>query len=519
MDKGTVHILLVEDEGAHAELVRRAFESSGDRFRLTVANNLEQARALLSESLPDLIIADWLLPDGRGTELLPGEGRAHPFPVVMMTSYGGEQVAVEAMKAGAFDYVVKSAMVLSDMPRVAERALREWGHIVERERLEEQLRQSQKMEAVGRLAGGIAHDFNNLLTAIIGYTDLLISRFAAGDPIRADLEEVGKAAGRAAALTRQLLAFSRRQTLQPRVLNLNSVIAGMERMLRRLVGDEIDLLIELDPDVGNVRADPVQIERVIMNLVVNASDAMPGGGKLTIETANVELGRAYLRHQVDLQPGLYVMLAVRDTGIGMDEETLSHLFEPFFTTKGIGKGTGLGLATAYGIVRQSGGNIRAASELGRGSSFRVYLPRIMETAELQRPGLSPTRLPQGSETVLLVEDEDMVRELARRVLLRCGYTVLEANRPSDAVRICERQGAAIDLLITDVAMPGTMSGHDLARYLVTLHSEMRVLYISGYTDDAISHQGVLNPGVAFLQKPFTPLALARKVRQVLDAPL
>jgi PAS domain S-box-containing protein len=388
--------------------------------------------------------------------------------------------------------------------------------LAERERLEAQLVQAQKMEAIGRLAGGVAHDFNNLLTAITGYTSLLLSESGVDDPARADLEEIKKAADRAASLTDQLLAFSRKKMLQPKVLDLNAVVADVERMLRRLIGEDIDLVTLLDPTLGRVKADPGQIQQVVMNLAVNARDAMPQGGQLTLETMNVDLDEAHAQQHVDLQPGSYVMLAVSDTGVGMDKETQDHLFEPFFTTKEIGKGTGLGLATIYGIVKQSGGGIYVYSEPGQGTTFKIYLPRIEEAVDLPRPDAGRIRLPQGSETVLLVEDEDMVRELARRILQRSGYTVLEARQARDAIAICARHETPIQLLITDVVMPGGMSGRDLAEHLATSRPEMQVLYISGYTDDAIVRHGMLDEGVAFLQKPFTPDALARKVRQVLD---
>jgi PAS domain S-box-containing protein len=384
-----------------------------------------------------------------------------------------------------------------------------------RKRLEEQLLQAQKMEAVGRLAGGVAHDFNNVLTAITGYADLLLMNLGDLDPWRKDVEEIKKAADRASTLTHQLLAFSRKQVLQPRVLNLNAVVANMEKMLRRLIREDIDLVAVLDPALGNVKADPGQTEQVIMNLAVNARDAMPQGGKLTIETMNVYLDEDYARQHVDVQPGPYVMLAVSDTGIGMNEETLSYIFEPFFTTKEKDEGTGLGLSTVYGIVKQSGGHIWVYSEPGQGTTFKVYLPQVEEVIELLEPSSVPTELPQGSETVLLVENADIVRGLAHRVLLQNGYTVLEARHGEEAFLICEQHEGPIHLLVTDVVMPG-MSGRELAERLTTSYPETKVLYMSGHTDNAIVRHGVLEPDIAFLQKPFTPDVLARKVREVLD---
>ncbi|MDP9267191.1 MAG: PAS domain S-box protein [Acidobacteriota bacterium] len=388
--------------------------------------------------------------------------------------------------------------------------------VTERQGLEEQLRQSQKMEAVGRLAGGVAHDFNNLLTVIKGYSELMLDQLSPADPMRAEVEEVERAADRAAALTRQLLAFSRQQVLAPKVIDLNAVVSNMDKLLKRLLGEDIDLFAVLDQKIGSVRADPGQIEQVIMNLAVNARDAMPKGGKLTVETVNVTLDEGYAREHATVKPGNYVMLAVSDSGVGMDQVTLSHVFEPFFTTKESGKGTGLGLSTVYGIVKQSGGYIWAYSEIGIGTSFKVYLPRVDAAAEIIRPAIAadPHR---GHETVLLVEDEDGVRALIRQVLHRSGYTVLQAREGGEALLLCERHDGKIALLLTDVVLT-QMSGTELAQRLLGIRPEMRVLYMSGYTDEAIVHHGVLTAGSSFLQKPFTNESLARKVREVIDAP-
>jgi PAS domain S-box-containing protein len=396
--------------------------------------------------------------------------------------------------------------------------VRVWGtqrDVTEQRHLEEQFRQSQKMEAVGQLAGGIAHDFNNLLTAILGNTQLLLRDLPPGDAKRADVEEIRKASERAASLTRQLLAYSRRQMLQPEVLDLNGVVAEMNRMLRRLIGEHIELVTTLAPDLGRVRADPNQLEQVIVNLAVNARDAMPNGGKLTIETANVELDAAFAQAHLGSVPGPYAMVAVTDTGLGMEATVRAHLFEPFFTTKEVGKGTGLGLATVYGIVKQSGGYISVYSEVGRGTSFKIYLPRIDKPAAAQ-PSPAKDRPDRGTETILVVEDEPAVLSLSRRALEAQGYLVLAASDASDALRVVERHGGTIHLLLTDVVMPG-QSGRELADRLATSRPGIRVLYMSGYPGDAVVQHGALPAGSAFLQKPFSPDGLARKVRDVLDA--
>ncbi|HEV2749165.1 MAG TPA: PAS domain S-box protein [Gemmatimonadales bacterium] len=388
--------------------------------------------------------------------------------------------------------------------------------ITERRLLENQLRQAQKMEAVGRLAGGIAHDFNNILTAIFGYSDLLRDELPEGSPARQDTEEIRKAAERAAALTRQLLAFSRQQLLEPVVLNTNDLVEEFDKMLRRLIGEDVELRLALAPDLGNVRADPGQLQQVLMNVAVNARDAMPTGGKLLIETANAHLTDQYAELHQSVTPGAYVMVAVSDTGVGMDAETRARIFEPFFTTKDKGKGTGLGLSTVYGIVKQSGGYVWVYSELGRGTTFKFYLPRVEATAERPLPPREAATF-AGTETILLAEDDEMLRPLAKGVLEKLGYTVLEAENASRALALAQAHKAPIQLLVSDVIMPG-LSGRELAQRLVATRPETRVLYVSGYTDDAIVHHGMLEPGLNFLQKPFTPSALARKVREVLDHP-
>ncbi|HXG45519.1 MAG TPA: response regulator [Gemmatimonadales bacterium] len=389
--------------------------------------------------------------------------------------------------------------------------------VTEQRRLADQLRQAQKMEAVGRLAGGVAHDFNNLLTVITSYADLLLEELALADPRRAEVEEIRKAAASAAALTRQLLAFSRQQVLEPRVLDVNAVVSAAQKLLKRLLGEDITLVTVLAPELGTVRADPGQLEQLIVNLAVNARDAMPEGGKLTIETANADMDEAYVRDHPLARPGRYVMLAISDTGVGMDEATQRRIFEPFFTTKEAGKGTGLGLATVYGIVKQSGGFIWVYSEPGHGATFKIYLPRVDEPVEGAPTSAEPRELPRGTETVLLVEDAAAVRAVTRQILERLGYTVLEAPNGEVALHVATKHQGPLHLLLTDVVMP-ELGGRHLAEQLTALRPELRILYASGYTDDAVVRHGVLRPGTAYLQKPFTPELLARKVREVLDAP-
>jgi len=387
--------------------------------------------------------------------------------------------------------------------------------ITEMRQLEVQYRQAQKMEAVGRLAGGIAHDFNNLLTAIIGTTALVLEDLGLESRARLDIQEIEKAAKRAAGLTRQLLIFSRQQVLEPRALDLNALVGNLEKMLHRLIGEDVELRTKPAAGLGAVRADPGQLEQAIVNLVVNARDAMPKGGRLTIETADVELDRSYVAGHVPTQPGPYVLLAVSDTGVGMDGATKARLFEPFFTTKEPGRGTGLGLATVYGIVKQSGGYVWAYSELGHGTTFKIYLPRVAETAEAPESTTSPPTPVGGSETVLVVEDQEEVRKLTKRVLEARGYTVLAARNGAEALEIVAQHVNQIHLMITDVVMPG-MNGREVARLACARRSDLKVLYVSGYTGEAVLQHRLLEPGVAFLQKPFTPDVLARKTREVLD---
>lgn len=384
-------------------------------------------------------------------------------------------------------------------------------------KMEEQYRQAQKMEAVGRLAGGVAHDFNNLLTAISGFAEMTQAQLPPDHPSQEFIEIILDSSGRATELIRQLLAFSRQQVITPKVLSLNTVVANLNKMLTRLIGEDIDLKTNLASDLEAVKVDPTQIEQVIVNLVVNALDAMPSGGQLTIETSNIDLDENYVADRLDAQPGEYVLLTVSDSGIGMTEEVKAHIFEPFFTTKEPGKGTGLGLATVFGIVKQNAGHIGVYSEPGHGAAFRIYLPRVKIAAppSAERPARLTNNLPQGKETVLLVEDEPKVRDLADRLLRRQGYTVLTATNGEEALHVGQAYEGEIHLLLTDMVMP-QMNGKDLADRFKILRPDMKVIYTSGYTDKAIVHQGILDADIAFIQKPFTVMDLAQKVRAVLD---
>lgn len=637
MDK-ILNILHLEDNPNDAELVSAALRSQGIKGRVTRVDSQKAFTEHIERGGFDLVLSDYSLPGFNGLAALRILRESHPdLPFIFVTGTLGEEIAIESLKQGVNDYVLKDGLnrlspsimrALKEVEllakrRHAEKLLAEaqhlahlgawemdlatqgigwsdelfrifgtdpktfqptWGavlecihpndrslvkqsveesvakrkpfsldyrisradgsvrtvhargHVVlgrdgvpvklvgtaqditERRSLEQQLHQSQKMEAVGRLAGGVAHDFNNILTVIIGYSDFLLDNMKE-EELRTDLMEIKKGGERAASLTRQLLAFSRRQVLQPRLLNLNVVINDIEKMLQRLMGEDIEYLSVLAPALGKVRVDPGQIEQVIMNLAVNARDAMAHGGKLTIETANVTLNEQYAQdHEAAIPPGPYVMMAVSDTGSGMTPETKAHLFEPFFTTKEHGKGTGLGLSMVYGIVKQSGGFVWAYSEVGLGSTFKIYLPQVTEAGDLAAPaGQAVSASMAGSETILLVEDEPAIRKLIALTLKKNGYKVLQATRGAEAVSLSGQFKEPIHMLLTDVVMP-QMNGPELAAQLSPLRPDMRVLYMSGFTDHAVLDHRLLSQKAIFLQKPFTPETLARKVRDVLDAP-
>jgi two-component system, cell cycle sensor histidine kinase and response regulator CckA len=508
-----LRVLIVEDSEPDAGLILRELRRGGFAPTHERVQTAEALRAALARQPWDIVLSDYYLPGFDAPAALAVlQERGDDLPFIVISGSVGEDTAVAVMRSGATDYLMKDR--LQRLAPTVTRALE--GVAVRREhrQLQEQLFHAQKMEAIGRLAGGVAHDFNNVLTAILGSAELLLLDTPRDAARREEVEIIRDAATRAQHLIRQLLAFSSRQVLQPAVVDLNVLVRDVAKMLRRLIGEDVALAIESTPDLGAVRVDPGQIEQVLVNLVVNSRDAMPDGGRLTIRTDNVD---APAGEPGDLPAGRYVRLEVADTGVGMDHETLGRVFEPFFTTKTPGKGTGLGLSMVYGIVRQSGGRIAAESAPGAGTTFRIYLPRV-EAAVDAAPQAPPVAAPPkatGAETVLVAEDEHMVRVLVRKVLEQAGYTVLLAASGEEALHLEARYEGTIHLLVSDVVMPG-MNGRELMRRLVLRRPAVKVLYLSGYSDDAVERHGVLDPGTAFMQKPFTPGALARRVRELLD---
>lgn len=643
MSQPLISILLLEDDADHAELVRRAFEATNHPTALRVVGTLHEARQCIDpenpQDLPDLIIADWRLPDGESLELLAFVISERAIPVIMMTSHGNERVAVEAMRQGVLDYIVKSESTLLDMPHLADRALRQWQHVVERKRaeaalresedryrliteratdiiclvdreghmaymspsvqqalgyapvtligasvfdyihpqdislvqerwqellrygqayvtyrsrhadgswrwldvqgslfsedhsslavivgrditerrrLEEQLFQAQKLEAIGQLAGGVAHDFNNLLVVIAGSAELALCDLSEDHAVRADIQEILKASQRASNLVRQLLTFARRQMSEPQVVQLNELILDMDKMVRRLIREDIALQILPSPELWPVWADPGQIEQVVLNLVVNARDAMPQGGRLSLETSNVVLEERSPLLNGSLKAGAYVLIVVSDTGTGMTEEVRRHAFEPFFSTKAPGAGTGLGLASCYGIVKQHGGIITIDSELGQGTRIKLYLPKAGKDSHTQGTAPASDQLAGGDETILLVEDDPAVRELAARVLRTQGYQVLEAANGAVALKLATGPvGTTINALLTDLVMPG-LSGIELIDQIRLRLPGLPVLLMSGYADNQLLRSELGEQRIAWIQKPFTRAALVGKVRDVLD---
>ena len=514
-DLRQVSILLIDDDPQAQALIDMALMDAHFDRKIEVVTTAAAGLERIKADHHDIYLVDQRLPDGTGIDVIrAAKNLGADKPFILMTGFGSGALDEAALREGAADYVEKH-LVGAQLERSIRYALRNWQSTRELHEREEQLRQSQKMEAIGRLAGGVAHDFNNLLTAIIGYTDMIAERSNLDAETEREVTEIRRAADRGAALTRQLLAFSRKQLLHPTVLNVNESLAGLLHMLPRLIGDHIHTDARLAAGLGFVKADASQIEQVIVNLVLNARDAMPTGGHVTIETANVELTEDRLVAEgLSIEPGPYVMLAITDTGIGMDEATRAHAFEPFFTTKAKGKGTGLGLATVYGIIDQSGGGIAMDSAPDRGTSIRIYLPVTDAPPTVERPQVAPN-ITAGKETLLLVEDNDAIREISAQALRRRGYTVFEARNGEEAVDWAAKSTTHADMLITDVVMPG-MSGPNLAANLMRRTPNLRVLYMSGYTDDATEVHGAFWGGVPLLQKPFTPAQLAESVRMALD---
>ena len=514
--KSPLRILHLEDDSNDAALVQATLEAGGISCATLCVRNHDDFVAALKKGGVDLILSDCSLPAFDGMSALKiAHARWPAIPLIFVSGTLGEERAIESLKSGATDYVLKER--LARLVPAVRRAMQEVQERAERLRLEAQFIEAQKMEVLGQLAGGVAHDFNNFLAVIMGNGELIASKLGPDSPLRNYAEEIRHASEQAAGLTRQLLVFSRKQTVQPVVLNLNDVVKGLDKMLRRLIGENIEMTVVPGAAIGRVLADSGYIGQVLMNLVVNARDAMPNGGRLTIATNNVTLNEHYTRTHPDAVPGDYVMLSVSDTGTGMTEQVKAHLFEAFFTTKPSGKGTGLGLATCQTIVQQSGGHFAVESEVGKGATLTVYFPRVEQPLEVVVRPIPTGPLPRGTECLLVVEDEPSVRELARGVLETLGYEVLSAANGQEALQVTrQHKGPPIRLVVTDVIMP-LMGGPVMADWLTAIHPGLKILFTSGYTDNAIARLGVLEPGVAFLPKPYTPGILARKVRAMLDS--
>ncbi|MET0552505.1 MAG: response regulator [Vicinamibacteria bacterium] len=509
-----LRLLLIEDEENDSVLLLRELDRLGYDVESARVDTPEAVERALGREW-DLIISDYNLPRFDALDALE-MCRAHgiDLPFIIVSGSISEEEAVESMRCGAHDFITKAR--LARLGPAIERGRREFEARAAHRAAEARLRQAQKMEAVGLLAGGVAHDFNNLLGVIQGYGELLMKRLPEGDPNARRLEQILLAAGRGADLTRQLLAFSRQQPLSARTLDLNAVVTTIEPLLRRLVSEDITLVAVLDPDLYRVRADPSQMDQVLMNLVINARDAMAAGGRLTIETANVDLDAAYELAHPDAKAGAYAMLAVSDVGHGMDPDTLTRAFEPFFTTKEPGQGTGLGLATVYGIVRQSGGHVAVYSEPGHGATFKVYLPRTDQPVAQAAPDVRPARV-GGSETIVVIEDEPALRMAVHDMLQEDGYTVVDGETPEASLDAAAAHPGPVHLVLSDLVMP-RINGADAVAFVRRRHPQARALYMSGYANAAAGHHSALPEGHSFLQKPFSLDVLLRKVREVLDAP-
>jgi two-component system cell cycle sensor histidine kinase/response regulator CckA len=513
--KSPLHILHLEDDPNDAALIQSALEADGIACATTRVQTRDDFAAALKRGGIDLILSDFSLPAFDGLAAVEIAHAGWPdLPLILVSGSLGEERAIDSLKSGATDYVLKQR--LSRLVPAVRRAMLEVEERAERRQLQAQFIQAQKMEVVGQLAGGVAHDFNNILAVIMGYSDLMMSDLDPDSPLRKYTEEIRHASERAAGLTRQLLVFSRKQMVQPAVLDLNELVKDLDKMLRRLIDENIELTIVPGKQTGRFKADSGYIGQVLMNLVLNARDAMPNGGRLTITTDSVRLDENYARSHAGAILGDCVMFSVSDTGTGMTEEVKAHLFEAFFTTKTAGKGTGLGLATCQTIVQQCGGYIEVESEPGKGTSFKIYFPRVEQPLDVAAKPLPTGPLPRGTETLLVVEDDPSVRQLSRGVLEAQGYRVLLASNGQDALQVArEHEGSPIRLVVTDVIMP-LMGGKVMAEWLQATYPGLKILFTSGYTDDALAQHGVLEPGIAFLAKPYTPAILARKVRSMLD---
>ena len=512
-----LRVLMIEDSEDDAYIVLSELKQGNYDIAFERVDNREALQSNLVARAWDLVISDFAMPQFSGIEALKLVRSSNAdIPFIFISGTMGEDVAVAALKDGAQDYLVKNN--LKRLVPAVQRELRKADELRQRKRLELHVHLLQKFEAIGRLAGGVAHDFNNLLGVILGQTEMLLE-CSRDEGITHGLEMIQQAGERGASLTRQLLAFGRRQVLETKVLDLNTVLTNLENLLRRVIGEDIELEFRTEAKRHTVDADPSQLEQVFMNLAINARDAMPAGGKLTIATENLDLDEAYMDRRVTVKPGHYVQIIVSDTGCGMDEQTQSRIFEPFFTTKEQSKGTGLGLAMVYGIVKQSGGFIWVYSEPGHGTAFKINIPVVEAAAEAAQPIERSGSLPRGSETILVVDDDASLREVTCEILRGGGYTVIEAESPARALQVAESHSSVIDFLLTDVIMP-KMNGRELATRLVQARPAMKVLYVSGYADGVVQDgpHGPLEEGLAFLQKPYTRKQMMLKIREILDSP-